>query len=185
MTISEFMALFRLIISVSTMVVALVFLFYTSRRNKNRENINWYVKQGIRCYSCKDEIFDESNIQTEIQRETQRSLKLSNVFDRLEHSPKSENLNMCTSCNRDNQIEGLIHKKIISLNSIKKYFYSRKSNKILWIYSVSMITTLVLDVLDFTYNKDPLRIFFYLYNFIIFCYWTVMIYKNKLDYIDK
>ena len=179
------LSLFRLIISVSTMVVALVFLFYTSRRNKNRESINWYVKQGLRCYSCKDEIFDESNIQTEIQRETQKLAKLSNVFERLNHSPKSEDLHMCTSCNRDNQIEGLIHKKIISLNSIKKYLYSRKSNTILWIYSISMITTLVLDIVDFTLNKDSLRIFFYLYNLIIFCYWTIMIYKNKLDYIDK
>ena len=179
------LSLFRLIISVSTMIVALGFLFYTSRRNRNRKNINWDVKQGIRCYSCKEEIYNESNIQTEIQRETQRLTKLSKVFDRLNHDPKSENLHMCTSCNRDNQIEGIINNRITSLNKIKKYLYSRKSNTLLWIYTISMTTTLVLDIVDLTSNKDSLRIFFYLYNSIIFFYWTIMIYKNKLDYIDK
>jgi hypothetical protein len=179
------LSLFRLIISVSTMVFALGFLFYTSRRNRNRESINWHVKQGVRCYSCKEEIYDESNIQTEIQREWQKLNKLRSIFDRIEIDPKSEDLHMCTSCNRDNQIDGLIHKKIVSLNSIKKYLYSRKSNTILWIYTILMITTLVLDFVDSTSNKDSLRIFFYLYNFIIFCYWVIMIYKNKLDYIDK
>jgi len=121
----------RALISLSTILVVGIF-FFLNRKNKNRKNISFDVKQGIRCYSCKEEIFDESNIQSDIQREWQRHNKLYSIFNRLNQDPKSENIHMCTSCNRDNQIEGLIHKRrFISLNSIKKYLYSRKSNRIL------------------------------------------------------
>ena len=174
----------RALISLSTLLL-MGFYFFINRRYKDKKNISWDVKQGIRCYSCKEEIFDESNIQTELQRETQRLNKLRSIFVRTSDNPKSEDLHMCTSCNRDNQIEGLIHKKLISLNSIKKYLYSRKSNTILWVYTFLMITTLTLDIIDDTRNKDSLRILFYFYNFIIYCYWIILFYKNKLDHIDK
>ncbi len=174
----------RALISLSTLLVIGIF-FFLNRKNKNRKNISFDVKQGIRCYSCKEEIFDESNIQTDIQRETQRLNRLHSVFDRLNQDPKSENIHMCTSCNRDNQIEGLIHKRFISLNSIKKFLYSHKSNRILWIYTITMITTLVLDIVDYTTNKDSLRIFFYIYNSTIFFYWGLLFYRTKLEYIEK
>ena len=174
----------RALISLSTILLMGVY-FFINRRYKDKKNISWDVKQGIRCYSCKEEIFDESNIQTELQRETQRLNKLRSIFVRTSDNPKSEDLHMCTSCNRDNQIEGLIHKKLISLNSIKKYLYSRKSNTILWVYTFLMITTLTLDIIDYTHNEDSLRILFYFYNFIIYCYWIILFYKNKLDHIDK
>ena len=174
----------RALISLSTILLMGVY-FFINRRYKDKKNISWDVKQGIRCYSCKEEIFDESNIQTELQRETQRLNKLRSIFVRTSDNPKSEDLHMCTSCNRDNQIEGLIHKKLISLNSIKKYLYSRKSNTIIWVYTFLMITTLTLDIIDYTHNKDSLRILFYFYNFIIYCYWIILFYKNKLDHIDK
>lgn len=177
------LALLRTLISLSTLLVMGIY-FLLNRKNKNRKNISFDVKQGVRCYSCKEEIFDESNIQTEIQRETQRLNKLRDIFERLNRNPKSENIHMCTSCNRDNQIEGLIHKRFISLNSIKKYLYSRKSNRILWIYIILMITTLTLDILDYTSNKDSLRIFFYIYNSAIFIYWGLLFYRTKLEYID-
>ena len=176
------LAALRALISLSTILLMGVYL---NRRYKDKKNISWDVKQGIRCYSCKEKIFDESNIQTELQRETQRLNKLRSIFVRTSDNPKSEDLHMCTSCNRDNQIEGLIHKKLISLNSIKKYLYSRKSNTILWVYTFLMITTLTLDIIDYTHNKDSLRILFYFYNFIIYCYWIIVFYKNKLDHIDK
>jgi len=174
----------RALISLSTLLVMGIY-FFLNRKNKNRKNISFDVKQGIRCYSCKEEIFDESNIQTDIQREWQRLNRLQVVFDRLNLNPKSENIHMCTSCNRDNQIEDLIHKRFISLNSIKKYLYSSKSTRILWIYTIFMITTLVLDILDYTTNKDSLRIFFYIYNSTIFFYWGLLFYRTKLEYIDK
>ncbi len=175
---------FRALISLSTLLVMGIY-FFLNRKNKNRKNISFDVKQGIRCYSCKEEIFDESNIQNEIQREWQKINRLQVVFNRLNLNPKSENIHMCTSCNRDNQIEGLIHKRFISLNSIKKYLYSSKSNRILWIYTIFMITTLVLDIVDYTTNKDSLRIFFYIYNSTIFFYWGLLFYRTKLEYIDK
>jgi hypothetical protein len=174
----------RALISLSTILLMGVY-YFLNRKNKNRKNISWEVKQGVRCYSCKEEIFNESNIQTELQRETQRLNKLRNIFDRIDIDPKSEDLHMCTSCNRDNQIEGLINKRLISLNSIKNYLYSRKFNRILWGYTIFMITTLILDILDYTTNKDSLRIFFYLYNFTIYCYWGILFYKTRLEYIDK
>jgi hypothetical protein len=174
----------RALISLSTILLMGVY-FFINRRYKDKKNISWDVKQGIRCYSCKEEIFDESNIQTELQRETQRLNKLRSIFVRTSDNPKSEDLHMCTSCNRDNQIEGLIHKKLISLNSIKKYLYSRKSNTILWVYTFLMITTLTLDIIDYTHNKDSLRILFYCYNFIIYCYWTILFYRTRLEYMDK
>lgn len=178
------LSLIRTIISLSTLLL-MGFYYFLNRKNKNRKNISWEVKQGVRCYSCKEEIFNESNIQTELQRETQRLNKLRNIFDRVNENPKSEDLHMCTSCNRDNQIEGLINKRLISLNSIKNYLYSRKFNRILWGYTIFMITTLTLDILDYTTNKDSLRIFFYLYNFTIYCYWGILFYKTRLEYIDK
>ena len=175
----------RALISLSTLLL-MGFYFFLNRKNKDRKNISWDVKQGVRCYSCKEEIFDESNIQTEIQREWQKLNKLRSIFDRIDINSKSEDLHMCTSCNRDNQIEGLINKRLISVNSIKKYLYSRKFNRILWGYTILMITTLTLDIVDYTTNKDSLRIFFYIYNLTIYCYWTIIIYKNKLEYIiDK
>ena len=178
------LAALRSLISLSTLLVMGLF-FFLNRKNKNRKNISFDVKQGIRCYSCKEEIFDESNIQTDIQRETQRLNRLYSVFHRITQDPKSEDIHMCTSCNRDNQIEGLIHKRFISLNSIKKYLYSSKSNRILWIYTFIMITMLVLDIIDYTSHKDSLRIFFYIYNSTIFLYWGLLFYRSKLEYIDK
>jgi hypothetical protein len=174
----------RALISLSTILVMGLF-FFLNRNRKNKKNISFDVKQGIRCYSCKEEIFDESNIQTDTQRETQRHNKLHDVFARLLLDPKSEDIHICTSCNRDNQIEGLIHKRFISLNSIKKYLYSSKSNRILWIYTITMITMLVLDIIDYTSHKDSLRIFFYIYNSTIFLYWGLLFYRSKLEYIDK
>jgi hypothetical protein len=174
----------RALISLSTLLLMGVY-YFLNRKNKNRKNISFDVKQGIRCYSCKEEIFDESNIQTDIQRETQRLNRLHSAYGRLMLDSKSEDLHMCTSCNRDNQIEGLINKRFISLNSIKNYLYSRKFNRILWGYTILMITTLTLDILDYTTNKDSLRIFFYLYNFTIYCYWGILFYKTRLEYIDK
>lgn len=174
----------RALISLSTLLLIGVF-YFLNKKNKNRKNISFDVKQGIRCYSCKEEIFDESNIQTDIQRETQRLNRLHSAYARLMLDSKSEDIHMCTSCNRDNQIEGLIHKRFISLNSIKKFLYSRKSNIILWIYTFIMITTLVLDIIDYTSHKDSLRIFFYIYNSTIFLYWGILFYRSKLEYIDK
>jgi hypothetical protein len=174
----------RALISLSTLLLIGVF-YFLNKKNKNRKNISFDVKQGIRCYSCKEEIFDESNIQTDIQRETQRLNRLHSAYARLMLDSKSEDIHMCTSCNRDNQIEGLFHKRFISLNSIKKFLYSRKSNIILWIYTFIMITTLVLDIIDYTSHKDSLRIFFYIYNSTIFLYWGILFYRSKLEYIDK
>jgi hypothetical protein len=156
--------------------------FWTFRKVRGKKNVGWDVKQGLRCYSCKDDLYPGNTI----EEQNERLNKINEVFNRIDIDPKSDNLKMCVTCNRDNQIEDVFNHKFLSINKIKKYLYSKKYSNTTWIYSITMFTLLVIDVIDGIYNKESIRPFFYLYNAVIYLYWSLLIYKLKLDYdIEK
>ena len=146
---------------------------------KRRKNISWDVKQGVRCYSCKTDMIEESDLDY-----SEKYDKLMKIYERASKDPKSEDFQLCVSCNRDDKLEGITSHKFFNgnrLNKIKKLLYSRKCDKVQMIMIVLMIVFQVIDGL--------IKHYFHIHTMIgslytIF-YWFVWYYKMSLTFGEK
>jgi hypothetical protein len=149
------------------------------RLTKRRKNIGWDVKQGVRCYSCKTDIIEGSDLDY-----SEKLDKLKDIYERASKDPKSEDFQLCVSCNRDDKLEGITSHKFFNghrLNKVKKLLYSRKCDRVQIIMLILMIVFHVVDGL--------IKHYFHIHTMIgslytIF-YWFVWYYKMKLSFGEK
>ena len=170
-------------ISTTFSIVSLLLMFFIIfrvwRLHKTKESISWQVRQGVRCYSCKTDIIEESGLDY-----LQKLDKLKDIYERAVKDSKKEYFQLCVSCNRDDKLEGITSHKFFNgnrLNKIKKLLYSRKSDRLQIIMIVLMIVFQVIDGL--------IKYYFHIYTMIgslytIF-YWCVWYYKMSLSFGEK
>ncbi len=164
------------IISLLCILVASVRLITLYRK---RKNISWDVKQGVRCYSCKTDMIEDLGLD-----EVKKFEKLMEIHERFSKNPKSEDFQLCVSCNRDDKLEGITSHKLFNghrLNKLKKLLYSKKCDKVQMIMLILMIIFQVIDGL--------IRHYFHIRTMIgslytIF-YWCVWYYKMSLTFGEK
>jgi hypothetical protein len=171
------------IVSTIVSAISLICILVASVRlitfYKKRKNISWDVKQGVRCYSCKTDMIEESDLDY-----SEKLDKLNDIYERASKDPKSEDFQLCVSCNRDDKLEGITNHKFFNgnrLNKIKKLLYSKKSDKVQAIMIVLMIVFHVIDGL--------IKHYFHIHTMIgslytIF-YWIVWYYKTSLLFGEK
>ena len=167
------------IVSAISLLCILFICFTLYRFSKKKKNIGWDVKQGVRCYSCKTDIIEESGLDY-----LQKLDKLKDIYERAVKDSKKEYFQLCVSCNRDDKLEGITSHKFFNgnrLNKIKKLLYSRKSDRLQIIMIVLMIVFQVIDGL--------IKYYFHIYTMIgslytIF-YWCVWYYKMNLTFGEK
>lgn len=146
---------------------------------KKRKNISWDVKQGVRCYSCKIDMIEESDLDY-----SEKLDKLKNIYERYTKDPKTENFQLCVSCNRDDKLEGITSHKFFNgnrLNKIKKLLYSKKCDKVQVIMLLLMIVFQVIDGLI----KHYFHICTMIGSLYTIFYWSVWYYKMSLTFGEK
>lgn len=171
------------IVSLILSILSLSFIIFVSvclyRLSKKRKNIGWDVKQGIRCYSCKTDIIENSNLD-----QLEKLDKLKEIYERASKNPKSEDFHLCVSCNRDDKLEGITSNKLFNrsrINKIKQRLYSRKSDKLNFIMLGLMIIFQVIDGLI----KHYLHIQTMIGSLYTIFYWCVWYYKMSLSFGEK
>lgn len=165
------------IVSAISLLSILIISFRLFFLFKKRVNVTWDVKQGIRCYSCKIDLTENLDTQEKLD-------KLEEIYKKAIKDPKREDFHLCTSCNRDDKLEGITSHKFFNgnrLNKIKKLLYSKKSDKVQIIMLLLMIVFQVIDGL--------IRYYFHIHTMIgslytIF-YWFVWYYKTSLSFGEK
>jgi hypothetical protein len=146
---------------------------------KKRKNISWDVKQGVRCYSCKTDMIEESDLDY-----SEKLDKLKNIYERALKDTKIEHFELCASCNRDDKLEGITSHKFFNgnrLNKIKKLLYSKKCDKVQAIMLLIMIVFQVIDGLI----KHYFHICTMIGSLYTIFYWSVWYYKMSLTFGEK
>jgi hypothetical protein len=146
---------------------------------KKRKNISWDVKQGVRCYSCKTDIVEKSDLDY-----SEKLDKLRDIYERFLKNPKREDFKLCVSCNRDDKLEGITSHKLFNgnrLNKIKKLLYSKKCDKVQMIMLILMIVFQVIDGLI----KHYFHIRTMIGSLYTIFYWFIWYYKMSLTFGEK
>jgi hypothetical protein len=158
-------AIFRIILSLSVVIYSLVYLFQLKRRKDKL--ISWNVTKGEYCYGCKEFI-----------KEIDINDLVKNISDLNERD--KETFNLCQCCKRDESLNGLLHKHLFfSINNFKKFCYSKKSNKVVYLNLLGLFF-LVLDIFLATNNET--RFFFYMWYITMVSICTFNTYKCRLIY---
>ena len=174
-------------ISTTFSIVSLLLMFFIIfrvwRLHKTKESISWQVRQGVRCYCCKTDLIENSDLNP-----IEKLDKLRKTYERVSKDPKSENFNLCITCNRDYKLVDITNhnfiKKIFTQNriiNINKYLYSNKSDKLNFILLGGMLLSHLIDFLIIHY----LHYKTYLGSSFTIIYWLVFYYKMELTYINK
>lgn len=164
MTISFFFTLL-------SFLVMIVISVLTYRLHKKKTLITFDVQQGIKCYSCKQDILPDEDGPDKLNQ-------LSNIYTRISQNEKSQDLKMCMSCSRDEKLRDLTSKFFIKkhhINNLKKVLYSKKYEKTFF------VLLLFGHVIDFLIrNYFNLRTSFGSLFTII--YWIIWYKKSTLSY---
>ena len=155
----------------------IVISILTFRLHKKRTLITFDVQQGIKCYSCKQDIVPDKE---DLEKYTQ----LSSIYTRISQNEKSQDFKMCTSCSRDEKLQDLTSKFFIKkqhINNLKKALYSKKYERTFFALLLLMIVGHVIDfVIRYYFNlRTP---FGSLFTII---YWIIWYKKSTLSYGEK
>ena len=134
MTISFFFTLLSFLIMI-------VISILTFRLHKKRTLITFDVQQGIKCYSCKQDIVPDIE---DLEKYTQ----LSSIYARISNDEKSQDFKMCMSCSRDEKLRDLTSKFFIKkhhINNLKKSLYSKKYERTFFALLLLLIIGHVID----------------------------------------
>lgn len=169
MTVSFFFTL----LSFSVMIVI---SYLTYRLHKKKTLITFDVQQGIKCYSCKQDIILEDG--------PDKLNQLSNIFTRVSQNEKSQDFKMCTSCSRDEKLQDLTSKFFIKknhINNLKKILYSKKYERTFFLLLFLLILGHVVDFLIRNYFnlRTPFGSLFTI------LYWILWYKKSTLSYGEK
>lgn len=170
MTISFFFTLMSLLVMISVLVL----LF---RLRKKKTLITFDVQQGIKCYSCKQDIIPDIE-----QNQADKLVQLSGIFTRLSKNESSQDFKMCTSCSRDEKLQDITGRFFIKkqhINNIKRSLYSNvESNKMFILFIFIMIFGHVTDFI-IRYYSDIKSPFGSLFTIL---YWILWYKKSTLSY---
>jgi hypothetical protein len=169
MTVSFFFTLMSLLVMITVLVLL-------ARLRKKKTLITFDVQQGIKCYSCKQDIIPDIE-----QNQVNKFNQLSSIFTRVSQNERSEDFKMCTSCSRDEKLQDLTSKFFIkkqNINNIKKSLYSKKLDKMFILFIFIMIFGHVIDFIIRYYSdiKSPFRSLFTI------IYWILWYKKTTLSY---
>lgn len=171
--------LIRAIISFGGLILILLFfikMIKMIKMTKGSTMIKTKVILGFYCYGCKDHI-DEKPMEDFTRNNPLATDK--EVEDYL----NTENFRLCTACKRDYKLNEITKTSKLShfILKSKKYLYSRKSRFLPLYYLVLYFIFLALDM--WMKAIDSTRIFFYVYNVLLFAYWYTIFKRIDLDYI--
>lgn len=170
MTISLFFTLLSFLIMIIVSVL-------TYRLHKKKILITFDVQQGIKCYSCKQDIIPDIE-----QNQLDKFNQLSGIYTRVSQNEKSEDFKMCTSCSRDEKLQDLTSRFFIKkqhINNIKRSLYSKKLDKmfILFIFILFIFGHAIDFVIRYYFNlKTPFGSLFTI------LYWIIWYKKGTLSY---
>jgi hypothetical protein len=156
---------------VTILSLLVVVFFYTKAFvliNKN-VSLNWEIKKGVLCYSCKERTSDNED-------DWIYNLDIS-----------KEDFKLCTSCERDEKLGSLIYKSDNHkwINRFKRYLVSKKSDKMIFIYVGALFALFFIDLLfHFTVLKN-IHIFGETSTVLNILYASLFYYKVKITSGDK
>ena len=160
--------------SILSFLIMIVISVLTWRLHKKKTLIIFDVQQGIKCYSCKQDIVPDID---DLEKYTQ----LSNIYVRISQDEKSQDLKMCMSCIRDEKLQDLTSKFFIKkhhINNLKRSLYSKRYDKIFILFLFVMIIGHVIDFLIRNYFnlRTPFGSLFTI------LYWILFYKKSTLSY---
>ena len=170
MTISFFFTLLSFLVMIVISVLTYIL-------HKKKTLITFDVQQGIKCYSCKQDIVPDTE---DLEKYTQ----LSSIYTRISNDEKSQDFKMCMSCSRDEKLRDLTSKFFIKkhhINNLKKALYSKKYEKTFFALLLLMIVGHVIDfVIRYYFNlRTPFGSSFTI------IYWIIWYKKSTLSYGEK
>jgi len=165
------------IFSILSFLTMIVISVLTWRLHKKKTLITFDVQQGIKCYSCKQDIVPDID---DLEKYTQ----LSNIYVRISQDEKSQDFKMCMSCSRDEKLQDLTSKFFIKkhhINNLKRSLYSKRYDKIFILFLFVMIIGHVIDFLIRNYFnlRTPFGSLFTI------LYWVIWYKKSTLSYGEK
>lgn len=122
-----------------------------------RKSLSWEMKMGKICYNCK-EYLNLSN----------KDL-MSRLMDENDHSK------LCISCSRDTKINSIRNPLINLKYKFQKYLTSKKSDNLIWYFTLAAFLFIVLDIL-LMYFGIKLHLS-WIYSSINIVFWISSIYK--------
>ena len=163
--------------SILSFLIMIVISILTFRLHKKRTLITFDVQQGIKCYSCKQDIVPDTE---DLEKYTQ----LSSIYTRISNDEKSQDFKMCMSCSRDEKLRDLTSKFFIKkhhINNLKKSLYSKKYERTFFALLLLLIIGHVIDfIIRHYFNlRTP---FGSLFTII---YWIIWYKKSTLSYGEK
>jgi hypothetical protein len=155
-----------ILILFSTISIICTIFFYSKTfiLLKKKKSHTWELKKGIMCYSCK-EIINEDDW-------------------KFNHDISKEDFKLCTSCERDQKLDEFIPSNFIKqkyINNFKKYLISKKSNKIIVIYIILVISLLSTDIITKLVGLKDIKIFSLSLSFINILCSIIVFYRTKLN----
>jgi len=145
--------MFLIIFSLFPLLLIPITMMLTAKR----KSLSWEIKKGKICYNCKDNLnLSDKDLMSRIMVDTDRS-------------------KLCTSCSRDMKINS-IRNPLISLKyKFQKYLASKKSDNLIWYFSIAAFFFIVLDILLVFFGiKLHLSL---TYSSINIIFWSLSIYK--------
>ncbi len=172
MTLSFFFTLLSFLVMIVISVLTYIL-------HKKKTLITFDVQQGIKCYSCKQDIVPDID-----QNQLDKFNQLSNIYTRVSQNEKSQDFKMCISCSRDEKLQDLTSKFFIKkqhINNLKKALYSKKYERTFFALLLLMIVGHVIDfVIRYYFNlRTPFGSLFTI------LYWIIWYKKSTLSYGEK
>lgn len=112
-------------IIISTIPLVLLIWYFASL--KKYDDVNWEIKKGLRCYSCK----------STIDRSTDDRLNI--LLD------DKEDIELCAACKRDEKIDLISDGYIIKINKFKNFIMFDKKHHIALLLMIGIFC--ILDIL--------------------------------------
>jgi len=147
-------------------IMPFIFILYYMRIVSKSKYVSSDLKSGEICYSCKEKI------------EVDRECLIKNL---IYNNP---NYSLCQLCKRDEKIDEIVNNRKLSIiNKFKLYLIGDRYNRLFKILIVLLIIFCIIDVT--LRSVFDIKGFNYFYNTFLFCYWALLIYRNKLISIKK
>lgn len=140
------------------------FVIYYFLRLKKREIVTWDLRNGSRCYSCKEQLLPLSN-------------------EEWKQIGDKENMKICKSCQRDETLNILIKNKNDKIYKFKKYLISKNSDKAFLVLLIVMMVFIILNVcVDLIFKISFISI---ISSLVQSFFWSLLVYRLKLTSIKK
>lgn len=160
-------------------LIPFIFIIYFFLISKNKENVSFEVKKGLRCYCCKEEILTREEYYHNLLK---KSIITQNGLVEFDDNPTK-----CLSCKRSDNINSVITGNLVSKlkTTLMLFLISNKAirfNKILLFLMFFFIGT---DIYKKMTDDNASRIFFILYVITNIVFWTFMVLQRNMFLMKK